>query len=150
MAILTSYWSRYLPPDHVRISVSRGSPRWMKPQPRLAELQPGSWLYTTDDPEEYRVKYVTQLAALDPIRIVEQIRCEAAGKIPVLTCFCKPGGSNWCHRSWISVWLAHRAGLNVPEFGMEDAGSGASHPLLPVKYRRPFSEPVPHAQLPLF
>jgi|GEM_PF-1003852 len=150
MTLKTTYWARHLPPDHVRIGISRGSPRWMKAQPRIPELAPGQWLYTTEDPEEYRVRYVRQLADLDPVRVVERIRCEAGGKTPVLACFCKPGGSNWCHRAWVSVWLAHRASLDVPEFGMEDAGSGASHPLLPKEYRRSISAPARHAQLPLF
>ena len=153
MIVKTSFWARHLPPDHVRIGISRGSPRWMKgTQPRLAELAPGSWLYTTDDPEEYRVRYVTQLAALDPVRVVERIRCEAAGKVPVLTCFCKPGGSNWCHRAWVSVWLAHRAGLTVEEYGFEGQGFAASHIMLPAEFRRSLqtsAAPIQPAQLSL-
>lgn len=113
----------------------------MKPGPRIPELAPGSWLYTTDDPEDYRIKYVTQLACVDVTQIVERIDRIAGGRTAVLACFCKPGGSNWCHRAWVSVWLAHRAGLDVPEFGMEEHGCGASHPLLPGPYRRPVEQP---------
>lgn len=140
--IYTSFWSGQLPPNHIRIGISRGTPRWMKVQPRITELAPGSWLYTVaDDTEEFRSRYVSQLGALDPVQVVERIHCEAAGKTPVLTCFCKPGVSNWCHRSWVSVWLAHRAGLQVPELGMEEQGCAASHPLLPAAYRRPVERP---------
>lgn len=137
MAIFTSYWARHLPPDHVRISVSRGSPRWMKPQPRLAAMVPGQWLYTTDDPERYRQLYVSQLQCVDAGELVQRIEQIAGGRPAVLCCFCKPGAGRWCHRSWASVFFAHRANLDVPEFGMEAEGSGAAHPLLPAEYRRP-------------
>ncbi|WP_409566782.1 hypothetical protein [Methylobacterium sp. E-046] len=149
--IFTSFWSKPLPTGMIRIGISRGSPRWMKPGPRIPELAPGSsWFYTATDPEEFRSAYVGQLACVDVSETLDRIERIAQGRPAVLTCFCRPGAVNFCHRSWVSVWLAHRARLDVPEFGMEDAGSGASHPLLPIEYRRASSEPVPLAQLPLF
>ena len=147
MILKTSYWAKAIPSDHVRISVYRGSPRWMKPQPRIPELSPGQWLYTTPDPEEYCIKYVGQLACVDVNEIVEQIDRIAGGRTAVLCCFCKPTvPGSWCHRSWISVLLAHRASLDVPEFGMEAEGSGAAHPMLPAEYRRPVEQPFAQAR----
>ncbi|MCJ2019917.1 hypothetical protein MKK84_21185 [Methylobacterium sp. E-065] len=147
MTILTSYWSRPLPPDYVRISVSRGSPRWMKPQPKIPEFAPGQWLYTTPDPEEYRIKYVSQLACVDVGEIVERIDRMAGGRTAVLCCFCKPGvPGGFCHRAWLSVLFAHRANLEVPELGMEADGSGAAHPLLPQEYRWPLEQPSAQAR----
>lgn len=90
--ILTSYWAKPLPEDHVRIGISRGSPRWMRgSQPRLAELAPGPWFYTTTDPEEFRSSYVGQLACVSVDETLERIDRLAGGRTAVLACFCKPG-----------------------------------------------------------
>jgi hypothetical protein len=124
----------------------------MKPQPRLAELAPGSWLYTTDDPEEYRIKYVSQLACIDMGEIVDRIDQIAGGRTAVLCCFCRPGDGRWCHRSWISVALAHHLGLIVEEYGFEGQGFAAEHVMLPQRYRRPVqvtAAPVKPVQLDL-
>lgn len=151
--IYTGYWAYpNMPREFVRIRISRGAPRWLKPQPSVPELFPGPWLYDVEDPEEYRSRYVGELAVLDPMQVYEKICCEAAGRTPVLCCFCKPSNSSYCHRSWVSVFLAHHLGLAVPELGMESEGSGASHPLLPAEYRRPLQVPAqltPPIQLPL-
>ncbi|MCE4223633.1 DUF488 domain-containing protein [Methylobacterium sp. C25] len=140
--ILTSHWFAKLPRDHIKIGVSSGTPSGFKHLPRIAELAPGPY-FRTADAETYRSRYVTQLAQLDPTQIVDRIDQLAQGQTPVLVCWERPGTGDWCHRAWISVWLAHRLGLIVEEFGLEGRGFGASHPMLPEEYRRPQSTPVP-------
>lgn len=141
--IYTSFWSKPLQADMIRIGISRGSPRWMKPGPRIPELAPGSsWFYTTTDPEEFRSAYVGQLECVDPGEVVERIDRIADGRTAVLTCFCKPGDGRWCHRSWVSVWLAHHLGLIVEEYGFEGQGFAAEHVMLPAEFRRPLRNTV--------
>lgn len=143
MKILTGCWSCHFPSDHVRIGISRGSPKWLKPGPRIPELAPGTWFYTvTDDAELFRSKYVGQLECVDPGEVVERIDRLAGGRTAVLTCFCKPGDGRWCHRSWVSVWLAHHLGLVVEEYGFEGQGFAAEHVMLPAEFRRPLRTAV--------
>jgi hypothetical protein len=62
MRIYTSSWFTRLPPDMLRIGISRGTPRG---QPasyrRRPELAPGSW-FKSVDPAEYYRWYMAQLA----------------------------------------------------------------------------------------
>lgn len=142
--IFTSFWSKPLPADHIRIGISRGSPRWIKGhQPRIAALAPGQWLYTVQDFEDFRSRYSQQLACLDADDISDEIDRLAGGRIPVLCCFCKPStsGTVYCHRSLASAWLEYRLGLIVEEHGVP-GGHGAFHPLLPDSHRRPVETPT--------
>lgn len=137
--IYTSFWSGpKLPPEFVRIGISRGAPRWLPPQPRIAALAPGKWLFDVTEFEDFRSRYCSQLACLDAGEISDQIDQLAGGRIPVLCCFCKPltAGTRYCHRSLASAWLEYHLGLIVEEVGLEGQGHGADHPMLPAEYRR--------------
>jgi hypothetical protein len=79
--IFTSFWSKPLTADHIRIGISRGSPRWMKGiQPRIAALAPGQWLYTVTDFEDFRSPL--QPAALVPRRRRDLRRDRPLGRWP--------------------------------------------------------------------
>lgn len=134
--MLTSSWFTRLPDDHIKIGVSRGTPRGVISAPNIRSLNPGPW-FKTADTETYRSLYVGQLAKLNPMQVVAAIDKAAGGKIPVLCCYERAGGPDWCHRGYISAWLLHHLGLIIPEFGMEHVGFGGSHPMLPAEYRAP-------------
>lgn len=137
MTILTGHWGLKLGPDHIAIGVSRGVPRWLKSAPpRLAETHPGPWFHSVDV-ETYRSRYAKILADLDPVAVVARIDQLAQGRIPVLSCWEKPGSGSWCHRAFLSCWLCLHLGLVIEEYGCEGQGFAAEHPLLPVRYRRP-------------
>ncbi|MGU3544515.1 hypothetical protein [Methylobacterium sp. A52T] len=152
--IYTSFWSKPLPADMIRIGISRGSPRWIKGSPpRIPALAPGQWMYSVPDFEHFRAAYSQQLACLDAGEISDQIDRLAGGRIPVLCCFCKPptSGTAYCHRSLASAWLEHRLGLIVEEHGVP-GGHGVFHPLLPDSHRRSVetaTAPIRPVQLPL-
>lgn len=138
--LLTGYWFTRLPSTHIHIGVSRGTPRHMSSAPRMPQLAPGSWFHSVDV-EEYRSRYVAQLAKLDPLATVQQIDRLARGRIPVLCCYEKANDGHWCHRAYISAWLCHHLGLVVEEYGCIGQGYATSHPLLPAQYRQPLATP---------
>jgi len=74
--------------------------------------------------------YREVLSKLDPPQVVDELMRIADGKIPVLCCFEKVGGPQWCHRSQAAAWLSEALGCVVPEFGHENLPQ-VRHPLLP-------------------
>jgi hypothetical protein len=93
-------------------------------------LAPGEW-FNKVSAEEYRDRYMAQLAKLDPNRVLSDLQALAGDRIPALLCFEKPDDGQWCHRAFVSAWLNDKLGLNVPEYGLEDRGFGWQHPKLP-------------------
>ena len=126
--IKTGTWSARLPDDHIKIGISRGTPRfriapgWR----RYIPLNPGPWLTAPD----FTARYQDLLSRLDPERVLEELLQLSGGRVPVLCCFEKVGGAQWCHRSLAAAWLAQGLGIVVPEVGFENLAMDL-HPLLP-------------------
>lgn len=136
MIIKTASWFTPLPADHVKIGISRGVPRRMAAGYRLyRELAPGAW-FNRVSTEEYIRRYQAEiLDQLDPHAVAEQLADLTRGAIPVLCCFERVGGPDWCHRALAAQWLAEALGEPVPEFGYETL-SQAEHPLMAPELRR--------------
>ncbi|MTD93124.1 hypothetical protein GIW81_02110 [Hyphomicrobium sp. xq] len=129
--ILTSSWYVALPEDHLRVGISRGTPRGMPAgYRRYPKLAPGPW-FSSVSPEEYRKRYQAEvLDQLDPERVVSELVAFADGRIPTLVCYEAPNKPDWCHRGLVSLWLKQTLDLDVFEYGMEDCGCGSRHPKL--------------------
>lgn len=107
-----------------------GVPRGFR---RYSKLNLGPWFRTCETAEEYIRLYATEiLAPLDPSLVVAELEEMAAGRVPVLCCFERVGGSQWCHRSPVSGWLVKALDINVPELGFEDWPPDL-HPLAPPR-----------------
>ena len=132
--IKTGSWFVPLPSDHLRVGISRGTPRG---QPRgfrrYTKLNPGPWFNSCATPEEYIGLYATEiLAPLDPRKVVAELQALAGDKVPVLCCFERAGGTQWCHRSLAAPWLAQALHMDVSELGYEDWPPNL-HPLAPPR-----------------
>ena len=128
----TASWYSKMPDDHVRVGISRSSPRNMMAGYRIFKaLAPGAWFNSTS-PEDYDQLYRDEvLAKLDPQVTLDKLREMARPYIPVLLCFERPGGVEWCHRALVARWFEETLGIHVPEFGFE-AEPTERHPLLPA------------------
>jgi len=99
------------------------------------KLTPGPW-FNSVGVEEYRQRFYAEiLAPLDPRAVAGELVDMAAGRVPVLLCFERPGRGQWCHRAMVAEWLAEATGQVVPEFGFETLPQ-QDHPLLPAALRR--------------
>jgi Protein of unknown function, DUF488 len=127
----TSSWFTQLPAGHVRIGISRSTPRRIEAGYRiLRELAPGPW-FKSCTPREYCRLYSAEiLAALDPQEIAARMMAKAEGRVPVLVCFEQAGKPGWCHRALAAEWLAAALGHPVPELGFEHLPQD-QHPLAP-------------------
>ena len=114
------------------------------------KLGPGPWFNSCATPAEYVARYRAEvLAHLNPARVRDELLDLAAGRVPVLCCYERAGGPQWCHRALVSEWFANTLGLIVPEFGFEDAHN---HPLMSPELdpKRPLSHrPYKLPTLPL-
>ena len=137
----TASWFTPLPEDHMRIGISRGTPRRMAAGYRLYKpLAPGPW-FNSVGVEEYYDRYRTEiLGALDPRKVRDDLQRLSLGKVPVMLCYERPGGADWCHRAMAAEWLAEALGTPVPEFGYETVPQG-EHPLMPPQLRREIALP---------
>lgn len=134
---VTSSWSTRLPPGHVRVGISRGSPRRQSGYRRYAALAPGPW-FASVSAGEFRRLYMAQLSGLDPEKVLLDLGALAGGLTPVLACFERPPPDPaWCHRGLVSAWLFDTLGIAVVEFGHENEGYGWRHPKLPDRWRHP-------------
>jgi len=134
--IKTGSWATKLPDDHLRVGISRGTPRRLPSGYRVFRaLAPGPW-FNSVGIEEYARLYRTEiLGRLDPRLVVDALVGLAAGRVPVLLCFERPVPGQWCHRAMAAEWLAEALGAVVPEFGFESLPQH-EHPLMPVQLRR--------------
>jgi len=135
--IFTGCWFEQYPASCIKIGISRGVPRNHGAGYRMfRKLAPGSW-FNSVSAEVYRQRYFDILSKHDPQEVVAEIVDLAQGKTPILCCYetlRRPG--QWCHRAFVSAWLADTLGLAVPEYGFEQQGTGWQHPLLPHDHRR--------------
>jgi hypothetical protein len=131
--IKTSSWFTWLPADHIRIGISRGTPRGQRVSfLTYRRLQPGAWFKSCPTPEDYARRYFDEvLSPLDPKAVVTALEAAADGGIPTLLCWePPPPDPAWCHRALVSAWLFDELGLVVTEFGHEALGHGWQHPKL--------------------
>ncbi len=131
----TGSWFTVLPPDHIKIGISRSAPRGLAAGYRLYKrLAPGPW-FNSVGPIEYDRLYRTEiLTRLDPKKVAADIAQLAAGKTPVLCCYEKRPNEEWCHRSMAALWLSDALGCPVPEFGFEQLRQ-REHPFMPAELR---------------
>lgn len=132
----TASWFTELDNNQVKIGISRGVPRGIPAGYRMFRaLNPGLW-FDSVGYEEYLIRYMRDvLGPLNAASIAARIKRLAGEREPVLVCYEKPGGPEWCHRAFISLWFADKLGLQVPEVGFQPKAFGWSHPLLPPVMR---------------
>jgi hypothetical protein len=69
------------------------------------------------------------------VEVADQLLELAGGRGPVLCCFERVGGPQWCHRSLAAAWLSDGLGIAVPELGHEDLAQD-QHPMRPPPERQ--------------
>jgi hypothetical protein len=137
--LLTASWFTQLPDNHVKIGISRGIPRRQPAGYRIFKtLAPGPWFNSVPPDEYYRRYRIEILGPLNPRVIHAQLIDLARGGIPVMCCYERPGGPDWCHRAMAAEWLAEELGHPIPEFGCEHLPQH-EHPLMPDQPRQPAS-----------
>lgn len=83
-----------LPPQFALISIARWAPHRLREIPALRELAPGEW-FKSVDVDEYRRRYLDQLARLDPGETVCRIEDLARGRSAALLCWERPRDANF-------------------------------------------------------
>lgn len=122
ITIKTGSWFAETPADHIKIGISRGSPRGMAAGYRLYRaLAPGAW-FNSVSIEEYARRYYDEiLRHKSPRAIVEAIEKLADGKTPVLCCYESASqihhGATFCHRHFAAKWLEDSLGIRIDEVG---------------------------------
>ena len=125
MLIKTGSWFTPLPEDHIRVGISRSTPRGFPAGYRVfRKLAPGRW-FNSVTPADYLARYNAEiLGPLDPREVASAILEIAGGKTPVLCCFEKvqdiAAGRSWCHRSIAGQWLKDKSGAEIEELGAPD------------------------------
>jgi hypothetical protein len=124
MIIRTASWFAPIPDDHVRIGISRGSPRRFPAGYRLyRKLAPGPY-FKTATPAEYLRLYGAQLDALDPAAVVDQLEALTGGRPAALCCYesvkAIGAGETFCHRNLVGAWLERHLPITVDEIGAGD------------------------------
>lgn len=137
MQIFTSSWFTRLPPEILRVGISRGIPRGQPAGYRVyRRLAPGSY-FNQVGVSEYRTRFYAQLKELDPATVVLELEAMGEGRDVALLCFESPKkDEDWCHRGFVSEWLHRTLGIEVTEHGDENGRFGAYHPKIPSKFRR--------------
>ena len=120
MIIKTACWFAPIPQDHIRIGISRGTPRSFPAGYRkYAALCPGPW-FNKVTPAEYLKLYGELLEQLNPEKVVADIAKLAGDKTPMLCCFESVpkihSGEQWCHRHLVAQWLEDWLDISVEEF----------------------------------
>jgi uncharacterized protein DUF488 len=135
--VTASWFTKLSNRRYTRIGISRGPPRGQRGYRMYHELAPGPW-FRSVDPDEFRGRYMAQLAQLDPESVLRDLGALAQGKVPALLCFEKPPPDPaWCHRALVSAWVYDTAALELVEVDHEHHGGGWSHPKLPPAWRKP-------------
>ena len=104
-------------------------------------IDTGPW-FNSVGVAEYIERYNAILDKLDPHVVVAELQALSGGRIPVLCCFERAGGPDWCHRALVSEWLTNTIGLSVPEFGFEDQRDHPMRPPSPAPTQRPAADPL--------
>jgi hypothetical protein len=124
ITIRTAFWFQAIPADHVRVGISRGSPRRFPAGYRLyRRLAPGPW-FRSASPAEYLRLYGAQLDALDPAAVVDQLEALTGGRPAALCCYERAeeiaAGETFCHRNLVGTWLERHLPMTVEEIGAGD------------------------------
>ena len=122
----TGSWKTYTGPG--RVSISRSSPRRAPAGYRIYKtLAPGPW-FNSVSRDEYIRLFAEQLAALDPGKVMTELKALAGDAEPVLMCWEVPPWTenNWCHRRLVATWFERECGLLIPELGVEELGAPAA------------------------
>jgi hypothetical protein len=130
--VKTGSWSTQLPNGHLRIGISRGTPRFGvgKGFRLYRKLNPGPW-FNRVSTAEYLERYQAEvLDRLDPEQTLMEIEQLARGRVPVLCCYEQAGSGQWCHRALAAQWLSYALSIKVPEVGLEGLPQD-QHPMLP-------------------
>jgi len=99
-------------PDDLRlVSIALYAPQWYKGR-SYPVLAPDRDMLKMEE-SEYRPKYASILARLDPQKVFEDLGEEA-----ILLCWEPPG--KFCHRRLVAEWLEEHLGRRVPEVGMDE------------------------------
>ena len=99
--IKTASWTTKLPDDHLRVGISRGTPRRLPAGYRIYRaLAPGPW-FNDVGIEEYCKLYRTEiLGCLDPRVVADALLGLAAGRVPVLLCYEQPVSGSGVTAPW--------------------------------------------------
>ena len=118
-----------------RVAISRGTPRRYPAGYKVFRaLAPGHW-FNSVDVDTYRTLFFDEiLGRLDPQETHEALYKLTDGVEPVLLCYEKPNGRDWCHRAMVSEWFHETIGVEVPEIGQPASAFGISHPLQPALF----------------
>lgn len=93
MIIKTDCWFAPLPENHVRIGISRATPRNMpKRSYKIARWQaPGDWFNRIPDPVRWAERYQREiLERFQPLEVMEMLAEKAGDQVAVLCCFEQP------------------------------------------------------------
>lgn len=125
--LFTSYWSNpaLRHTDAVKVSISRGQPRWPLPftYRRATLLAPSRETFRLRSDEAFTEAYLAELEEAGVAKIgamLKRISHEEGGGPLVLLCWEKPG--DFCHRSLFSSWWESKTGEPV-----EELRCGSSH-----------------------
>ena len=129
MNLFTSYWSNpaLRKTDAVKVSISRGIPRWPLPFSYRAArlLAPSRKTFELRSDQAFEESYLAELEAAGVAKITDlltRISDEEGGRPLVLLCWEKPG--EICHRRQFAAWFEARTGIVVPE--LESCGRSRS------------------------
>ena len=118
--IKTASWFAPLADDHIRVGISRGTPRRFPAGFRMyRNLAPGPWFNTMplDDTGAYlRHRNPWRPGCCAGPRRPHLPRRWPHPRALLLQC---PGRGEWCHLAIAAQWLAEALGLQVPEVGFE-------------------------------
>jgi len=99
------------------VSIARFPPKWYT-DARYPPLAPKPDMLKIEGWDEYRRRYREEvLAALDPDKVLRDLRVEKAGHDIILLCFEKD--RTHCHRGLVAEWFLETKGITVPELGEE-------------------------------
>lgn len=112
--LFTSYYSSpWLKETPLRkVAISRGVPKWFKPDAVYLPLAPSWKLVHINDEAEYKRRYkIEVLDRLSAMKIVETFRDGA-----IFLCW-EPAGK-FCHRQLVAEWIESTTGIVVPELSL--------------------------------
>lgn len=128
LKLLTSYWSNpaLRRTDAVKVSISRGQPRWPLPfrYRRATLLAPSRETFALEDDADFEREYLRELeeAGVEKIRdLLRRLSDEGDGGPLVLLCWEKPG-TGPCHRWQFARFWYDKTGEVIEELPGAESG----------------------------